>query len=146
MKKLLVAPVPEPAPPDDLPDFPEDVARLVAVAAKAGYDVSQEVAAHLWALHSADLCAGWLSANWNDESVLDSLLKHAVVTDIAAVVPTLPAGYGTWLDYAVDTVKLPASEVARLTDHEAGAATEALRDAARTELATLRRRPGWTRG
>lgn len=146
MKKLLIAPVPEPAPPDYLPDFPEDVARLVAVAAKAGYDVSQEVAAHLWALHSADLCAGWLSsASWNDESVLESLLKHAVVTDIAAA-PALPAGYGTWLDYAVDTVKLPAPEGARLTDNEAGAATKALRDAARTELATLRRRAGSTRG
>lgn len=140
MKKLLVAPIPEPVAPDYLALFREDVARLVAVATAAGYDVSPEVAAKLWALYSDGLCASWLSmASWNNESVLECLLKHAVIIDREAGVPALPTGYQTWPDYAVDTLELPVSEFGKLSGNERAAARAALRDAARTELGILRR-------
>lgn len=143
MKKLVVAPQPKSATRDYVVEFPEDVAHLVTVAENGGYEVSSEVAGRLWALYSDGLCASWLSpAGWNDEMVLESLLKHALVANIAIGTPAAPAGYETWLDFAVDTLELPPQAVSTLTNDETVAATSAARDAARTELATLRRLAG----
>lgn len=140
MKKLLLAPLPEPLAPDLAAEFPDDIARLVATAAKAGFEVSPHLAAQLWARYSDDVCATWLSpSQWNDETVLDCLLKHAAIIDTPTAVPAVPTGYQSWLDYAVATVELPASEVGALTDDESAAVRLAIRDAARTELRILRR-------
>lgn len=140
MKKLLLAPLPESVAPDFTAKFPDDIARLVATAAKAGFEVSPDVAAQLWVRYSDGLCAAWLSmTDWNDETVLECLLKHAVIIDTPAGVPAVLAGYQTWLDYAVATLELPASEGDALTDEELAAARLAIRDAARTELSILRR-------
>lgn len=140
MKKLLLAPLPIPVAPDFAAKFPDDIARLVATAAKAGFEVSPDVAAQLWARYSDDLCATWLSmSEWSDETVLECLLKNAVIIDTPTGEPAVPAGYPTWLDYAVATMELPASEVGALTDEELAAARLAIRDVARTELSILRR-------
>ncbi|WP_407278209.1 hypothetical protein U5817_17240 [Aromatoleum evansii] len=140
MKKLLLAPLPEPVAPDYGAQFPNDIARLVATAGNAGYEVSPEVATQLWARYSDGLCATWLSmSEWSDETVLECLLKHAVIVDTRTGVPAVPTGYHTWLDYAVATMELPASEACVLTDEELTAARLAIRDAARTELSILRR-------
>ncbi|NMF96459.1 hypothetical protein GPA27_03510 [Aromatoleum toluolicum] len=140
MKKLQVAPLPEQVAPDFAAKFPDDIARLVATAANAGFEVSPEVAAQLWARYSDGLCATWLSmSEGSDETVLECLLKHAVIIDAPSGVPAMPAGYQTWLDYAVATMELPAPEVGALTDDELAAARLAMRDAARTELSILRR-------
>lgn len=145
MKKLRVAPLPEPAAPDYTVEFSEDVARLVAVAGRAGYGVSAEVAAKLWALYSEGLCAIWLSmTNWSDDTVLECLLKYAVIVDTDDGVPAVPAGYQTWLDYAVEAMTLPTSEVGMLSEEERAAATVALREVAREELDKLRRLAGRT--
>ncbi|WP_323004567.1 hypothetical protein [Denitromonas sp.] len=143
MKKLRVAPLPEPATPDYTVEFSEDVACLVAVAGAAGYGVSPDVAARLWALYSEGLCASWLSvANWSDEAVLECLLKYAVIVDTDDGVPEVPDGYQSWLDYAVDAMTLPVSEFSTLNDVQREAATAALREAAREELDKLRRLAG----
>ena len=140
MKKLHVASLPEPVAPDFAAEFPGDVARLVATAGKAGFEVSPEVAAQLWARYSDGLCATWLSmSEWSDESVLECMLKHALIIDAPAGVPAVPAGYPTWLDYAIATMELPAFEVGTRTDSELVAERCAMREAARSELNTLRR-------
>lgn len=140
MKNLLLAPLPEPVAPDFVAEFPDDIARLVATAAKAGYVVSPEAAAQLWARNADSLCATWLSmSEWSDETVLECLLKHAVIIETPTGVPAVPAGYQTWLDYAVATVELPTSEACVLTDEELAAARLGMRDAASTELSALRR-------
>lgn len=140
MKKLQVAPLPEDVAPDFVTEFSDDVAHLVAVAERAEYEVSPEVAAQLWARYADSLCATWLlMSEWSDETVLECLLKHAVIIETPTDVPAVPAGYQTWLDYAVATMELPAWEVGALTDEELAAARLAMRDAARTELSILRR-------
>jgi hypothetical protein len=140
MKKLLLAPLPEPVAPDLAAEFPDDIARLVATAANAGFEASPDLATQLWARYSDDLCAAWLSmSEWSDETVLSCLLKHAVIIDTPTAVPAVPAGYQTWLDYAVANMELPASEVGALSDDELAAVRLAIRDAARTELRILRR-------
>lgn len=139
MKKLLLAQLPEPVVPDFAAQFPHDIARLVATAAKAGFEVSPDVAAQLWARYSDGLCATWLSmSEWSDEIVLECLLKHGAIIDTPAGLPAVPAGYQTWLDYAVANMELPASEVGALADEELAAATLAIREAAGTELRLLR--------
>ncbi len=146
MKKLLLAPLPEAVAPDFAAKFPADVARLVATAAEAGFDVTPDVAAQLWARYSDGLCAIWLSmSEWSDETVLECLLKHAAISDTPAGMPAVPAGHKTWLDYAVTTMELPASGVGALTDEELAAARLAIRDAARSELSILRRAIGCVR-
>lgn len=140
MKKLQVASLPEPVAPDFVAEYPDDIARLVVTAANAGFEVSPEVAAQLWARYADSQCATWLSMlDWSDETVLECLLKHAVVIDTPTGEPAVPVGYPTWLDYAVATLELPASAVGALTDEELAAARRAIRDAARTELSMLRR-------
>lgn len=140
MKKLLLAPLPEPVAPDFAAKFPDDIARLLATATKAGFEVSPDVAAQLWARYSDGQCATWLSmSEWSDETVLECLLKHAVIIDAPSGVPAVPAGYRTWLDYAVATMELPAFEAGTRTDSELVAARLAMREAARTELTILRR-------
>ncbi len=140
MTKLLHTPLPEPVAPNFAAEFPDDIARLVATAAKAGFEVSPEVAAQLWVRYADSQCATWLSmSEWSDEIVLACLLKYAVIIDASTGVPTVPAGYQTWLDCAVATMELPVSEADALTDEELAAARLAMRDAARAELSVLRR-------
>ena len=73
MKKLLLAQLPEPVVPDSAARVRRDGVGLVATAAKAGFEVSPDVAAQLWARYSDGLCETWLSmSEWSDETVLDA--------------------------------------------------------------------------
>jgi hypothetical protein len=112
-------------------DYPEEVWRFVAVAQRAGYRLMSEDAHAIWRQYSDGLCAGWLtSEGLSDEQILETLLDHGVSgPDIP-----IPRGHNSWLDYAVDTLRPPDTHPT-----EGPHALEAVRQAARAELALLRR-------
>jgi len=124
-------------------EFTEDVARLVAVAAAAGYTLTSAHAASIWKRYSDALCASWLVLPPDDADVLRDLLEHGVVKDAPTPMPPPPAGYGSWLDYAITTMDVRSLVLSELFADEPQSYTrEAYRDAARAELAALRRAAG----
>lgn len=128
---------------DATSEFPDDVARLVSLAAGAGYTVSPEHAAELWWRYSAGVCGRWSSpAEHHDASALQRLLDEADIIDGRANALPPPEGYPTWLDYAVETVDTGAEQTPRLLVADTQASRREALDAARAELAMLRRLAG----
>lgn len=72
--------------------------------------------------------------------VADELERSATAPADSVLSP--PSGYSSWLDYAVATMDTRSEETASLLADESGEGPtrEAMREAARTELATLRSR------
>lgn len=140
MKQLILVPIPKPPAPDFVAEFPNDIARLVAVASAAGYAVSPQAAAGLWSRYSESLCASWMSmATWDDATVLECLLTDAVVVDSDDGAPALPTGYHSWLDYAADTLDFPVTAAGAQAADGLSKATSIARDTARGELEALRK-------
>lgn len=83
----------------------EDIARLVAAAAKLGYQLNWHDAGELWRRYSDDLCASWMAIDVesDDQTLVTDLLKHAIVTT-SDDGPPPPKGFSSWLDYAVATM------------------------------------------
>lgn len=146
MKTLIVAPLPVERVFDPVVEFPEDVARLVAAAGAAGFQVAPEDAAELWCRQSSSVCASWLSLqSCDDETLVRLLLEYGVVVDMPTNLPPPPMGYASWVDYAVVSMDTRTVEPERLRD-EGGPGSrpsgQEMQDAARLELEVLRRRAG----
>lgn len=139
MKHLIPAPIAVTPDFDPLAEYPEDVERMVAAAANAGYQVTPRDAAELWRRHCSDVCATWFVVDGADQDILTALLKHAEVLPDSAVSPTPPEGYESWLDFAIDTMDTRAEEQERVS---AGTpvSRQAMRDAVRAELIALRQK------
>jgi hypothetical protein len=123
-----------------------DIARLVAAAAKFGYQLSWYDAGELWRRYSDDLCASWMviEVESDDQTLVTDLLKHAVVT-VSDDGPPPPKGFSSWLDYAVATMDTRTEEQARMLDDDDASdhlSRDAMRDAARAELDQLRWKAG----
>ena len=126
---------------DPVTEFPEDVARLVTVATNEGYQLSPQDAAELWRRHAGEVCASWFAVTGSSQEVLAKLLQHAEVLVVEVDRPAPPDGYASWLDYAVDTMDTRSEEIGRLM-LERPSSRESMRDAARAELLSLRRKAG----
>lgn len=141
MKRLI--PTPLPATPDFDPcaDYPEDVERMVAASANAGYQVTPRDAAELWRRRSGDVCASWFAVDGAGQYIVTALLKHAEVQPDATDSPPPPEGYAGWLDFAVDTMGTRTEAQERIW---AGVPVSrlAMRDAVRAELVALRQKGG----
>lgn len=126
---------------DPVVEFPEDIERLVGVAAKAGYQLSQQDAAELWRRHAGEVCASWFAVTGNDQEILAALLPHAEVLPDEPDRPAPPDGYKSWLDFAVDSMDTRSEEIERLF-LDTPASRESMRDAVRAEYLALRRKAG----
>jgi len=115
-------------------DYRQDVTRLLQVVAKAGYALTDDDARVIWSQCSVSLSAGWQLPEMSDEQVLQILLKHATV--IADIAP--PEGFGTWLDYAVESFDTRSLALEPMFDNDAGPSQDDMREAARAELRRLR--------
>ncbi len=145
MRHLIPAPIPPAEEFHPETKFPNEVARLVSAAQSKGYQVTPDDAAQLWCRYSESLCAGWLSISSqdDDESLVSCMLRHAVVTDVAADVLPPPEGYRSWLDYSVATLDVSPDELEHLCADESNRPTrQAMRYVAKAELEALRRRAG----
>lgn len=126
---------------DPLTDYPEDVKRVMQAAVNLGYRITPRDALELWQRHADDLRASWGAVVGTDQAIVSALLKHAEVLPDMEETPAPPEGYGSWLDFAVDTMDTRAEEQDRLW---AGApvSRQAMHDAVRAELVMLRRKAG----
>lgn len=117
----------------------EDVARLMAAAKAAGYEVSRTVLVELWLRVSTASDKLWLSlGESNDEELLQKLLQHAVVSETSANVNP-PEGHASWLDYAVTTLNTREARMASMFDDDVPVISgESIRYVARAELELLR--------
>lgn len=120
--------------------YPSDVARMVEVAKAAGYDVSLTDAATIWLRYSDGLCASWLSMPERDADLLSDMLKYGQVVEDADAPPLPPAGYPSWLDYAVATLDTRSVEIELLYSKGPSTTRQAMKDAALAELEELRQR------
>lgn len=125
---------------DPVAEFPEDIERLVGVAANA-YQLSPQDAAELWRRHAGEVCASWFEVTGNDQDILAALLPHAEVRPDGADRPAPPDGYTSWLDFAVDSMDSRSEEIERLF-LDKPASRESMRDAVRAEYLALRRKAG----
>jgi hypothetical protein len=141
MKRLIPAALPVTLDFDPLAEFPEDVERLVTVAANAGYGVTPRDVAELWRLHAGGVCASWFAVVGTDQDIVTALLKHAEVQADAGDTPPPPEGYRSWLDFAVENMDTRTEEQERLWADKP-VSRQAMRDAVRAELVALRRKAG----
>lgn len=141
MKRLVPAPQKLMPNFDPVVDFPADIDRLVAIATYAGYTVTPRDVAELWRRHASDVRASWFAVDGDDPDILVALLKHAEIQLDAADKPSPPAGYPSWLDFAVDTMDTRAEEQERLIGGTS-VSRQSMRDAVKGELVALRRKAG----
>jgi len=143
MKTLCPAPI-RPGPRTQRAiEFAEDAARLVAIAAAGGYTLTSGDAKAIWKSYSESVCASWLVLPADDAAVLRKLLEHGVVSEDPSPRPAPPESYGSWLDYAVATMDVRSLELSTLfSDAPSPYTRESFREAARAELAALRRAAG----
>lgn len=142
MNQRLVAPSLTRTPDfDPVTDYPDDIERLVAAATNAGYKLAPRDAAELWRRHAGEVCASWFAVTGDDAEILAVLLKHAEIQPDTADIPAPPAGYASWLDFAVDTMDTRSEEIDRLFADEP-TSRQSMRDAVRAELVALRRKAG----
>ena len=126
---------------DPVIEFPEDIDRLIIVATSAGYQLSPRDAAELWRRHACEFCASWFEVTGQNQDILAALLQHAEVLTDEADRPSPPHGYGSWLEYAVDTMETRSEEIERLL-LDKPVSRESMRDAVRAEFLALRRKAG----
>lgn len=62
--------------------YPEDVRRIVIVAATAGYFFSPGEAEDLWSSYSGELCASWLGLPKTDERLKKKLCQLIEEEDV----------------------------------------------------------------
>ena len=147
MKILVPASTPAEEPKfDPVVSFPDDVTRLIAVAKEAGYLMSPADAGEIWRRSSESVCASWLSlSTWRDVDILEEMTRYGASFEVPENQPTLPQGYASWLDYAVDTVDTRSVQVERMFDEGPSPeipTREAMRQIVRTELEERRQRAG----
>ena len=125
---------------DPVSEFSDDIARLVAAAKAGGYLVTPAHAGELWRRHCEAICASWFEVTGDESTIVAALLEQAeVTTEITPTVPP-PSGYGTWLDYAVATLDTRSVEIEQmLSENGEPVSRQAMQDAARDELAVLRK-------
>lgn len=63
---------------DLIPDYPEDVARIVRIAAARGYDITEAEAEAAWEIRSREWSASWLELQESDDAVWADLTLYAL--------------------------------------------------------------------
>lgn len=61
---------------EDLPEFPEDIARIIRILAERGHTLTPKQAADAWEAYSETYFAGWLVLPEKDEDVASLILLY----------------------------------------------------------------------
>lgn len=56
-------------------DFPDDCARIVRVLAARGFSLTPAMAAEAWEAYSETLCAGWMTLDDSDDTLVPKVLS-----------------------------------------------------------------------